>query len=333
MNDSTEQETIQDEVKTESVAQATLELPGRRLREHREGSHLSREEVAHHLRLDAQLIQALEEDDYSRLPSPAYICGYLRSYARLLKLPEDEIVKAYSHGEQINAALIPSSVSILPKKVVNTKFIKTIVILIIIILLAAGLYLVADKFDIFEAIHSQKISQLTVPVTPKAIQPQTQEVAPSPEVNTPPPAADTDTAVQPATPTVKAEAGKILVEQIPTSKTEIIGATPNNTGAETPTAKTAPEVTQAVQDTAPAQTSLLRLHFLGDSWAEVSDSTGKRLVYQLAEKNTDLNLTGEPPFTILLGNAPEVQVFYKGKEFDHTRYHRDEIAYFRVGVK
>jgi cytoskeleton protein RodZ len=332
MNDSTEQEMIQDEVKTENIAQATLELPGRRLRAHREGSHLSREEVAHHLRLDAQLIKALEEDDYSRLPSPAYICGYLRSYARLLKLPEDEIVKAYSHGEEINAALIPSSVSILPKKVVNMKLIKTIVIFIIVALLAAGLYLLADKFDIFDVVRSQKVSQLTMPVTPKAIQPQTQEVAPSPEVNTPPPSVNTEAAVTPTAPPVKAEAGKVLVEQIPTAKTEILGVPPKITEA-APVAEAAPAVTQVAQDKATAQTSLLRLHFLGDSWAEVSDSTGKRLVYQLAEKNTDLNLTGEPPFTILLGNAPEVQVFYKGKEFDHTRYHRDEIAYFRVGVK
>lgn len=335
MNETNEQETIAEETQTQAAASPAPELPGRRLREHRESSHLSREEVAHHLRLDVQLIKALEDDEYSRLPSPAYICGYLRSYARLLKLPEDEIVQAYSHGEQINAALIPSSVSIAPKKPVNTKLIKTVVIIIIAVLVAGGLYLVADKYDIFGEGRPHKSSKVTVPVTPQAPEQPTQESTTIPDTSMQAPA-ETSPTVQQAPPApAQARTGKTVIEQLPTPKTTVLEAAPSSTTVQVPTAETTPkaEANSAQQNAAPAQEPVLRLHFNGDSWAEVTDSTGKRLVYHLVEKNTDLNLSGEPPFTILLGNAPEVQVFYKGKEFDHKRYQRDEIAYFRVGVK
>jgi cytoskeleton protein RodZ len=338
MSDSNQQQAPQDETQTEVAEKTMTELPGRRLREQRENSHLSQEEAAHHLRLDVQLIKALENDDYSRLPSPAYICGYLRSYARLLKLPEDEIVRAYSHGEQIDAALIPESVSISPKKPVNTAIIKTVVIIIITALVAGGLYLAADKFDFFGPSRTQKSSQLSVPVVPKALEQPSKETVATTETNTQTQEQARESNQQQLPPAVNTVPGKTVVEELPTPKTTILDT---STPTETPQAGvTAGPATQATTAGTPAQkrapavkTAQLHLHFNGDSWAEVTDNTGKRLLYHLVTKDTDLNLKGEPPFTILLGNAPEVQVFYDGKEFDHTRYHRDEIAYFHVGTK
>jgi len=340
MSELNEQEGTQDEAATESKQQPAMELPGRRLREQRESSHLSREEVAHHLRLDAQLIQSLEDDDYSQLPSPAYICGYLRSYARLLKLPEDEIVQAYSHGEQINAALIPSSVSIQPKKTTNTGLIKTVVIIVIVVLVVGGLYLIGDKFDLFNTDHSQKSSQLTVPAAPKATDQQTVEIPPTsaPEAST----AEVKPPVAQQSPPAPANVGtrKTVIENLPTPKTKIPGVESAETAPSVPAAPAPAQATtagaaNAVAQTGsvPVKTAQLRLHLNGDSWVEVTDKSGQRLVYRLVEKDQDLNLSGEPPFTILLGNAPDVQVFYDGKEFDHTRYLRGEIAYFKVGVK
>ena len=346
MSNTTQQEPIQDEPSNQVTEQSVAELPGSRLREHRESNHLTREEVAHHLRLDAQLIKALEEDDYSHMPSPAYICGYLRSYARLLKLPEDQIVQAYSQGKQIQSVLIPQSVSILPKKSgVNFAFVKTLVIIIITVLVAGGLYLLADKFDIFTGgDRTQKRSEITVPAAPDSTQPPANET--SAEAISKAPATTESTPVeQPVLPApAKTEASKPIIEPLPTPKTKIPGIDSTATAeqatttaappaAAAPTA--APPAREPEQQSSPAAIGpqTLRLHFLEASWAEVTDSAGNRLVYQLVEKNADLNLTGEPPFTILLGNAPGVQVFYKGKEFDHARFHRGEIAYFRVGVK
>jgi cytoskeleton protein RodZ len=69
--------------------------PGAQLREAREKRSLGIDKVASGLNLDASIIRALESDDSSTLPAPIFVQGYLRSYARLLGLPEDDIVRDY----------------------------------------------------------------------------------------------------------------------------------------------------------------------------------------------------------------------------------------------
>jgi len=345
MSDNQEHVPVQDEAADSKPAQPAVELPGRRLRERREASQLNLEEVANHLRLDRQLIMALENDDYAQLPSPAYICGYLRSYARLLKLPEDEIVQAYNRGELIRADLIPDNVNILPKKqVINTGLLKNVLLIAVILVVAGGLYWLADRFGLFSGPTGngketviRKSSQLVVPPAPedtaqKPVQanaPETKPQKPEPQSV---PAADKAPAKPAAVdtnPTPKPRLGKTLVEDLPVSKSTIPGSEATHS-VEASASKTA-DAKSTVAATDAAKTTQLRMHFNGDSWAEVTDSTGSRLVYHLVEKNTDLDLDGVPPFNVLLGNASAVQVFYQGKEIDHSQYRQDQVASFRVG--
>lgn len=69
---------------------------GARLVAARNRRQLTQESVARQLRLDIAVINALENDDTRVLPAPIFVQGYLRSYARLLGLPEDELVKDYT---------------------------------------------------------------------------------------------------------------------------------------------------------------------------------------------------------------------------------------------
>ena len=52
--------------------------------------------VANELNLDASIIAALENDDTAALPAAIFVKGYLRNYARLVGLPEDEMVSDYA---------------------------------------------------------------------------------------------------------------------------------------------------------------------------------------------------------------------------------------------
>ena len=65
---------------------------GQRLREAREALDLSQQDVAQHLHLNVNLIQALEDNNEDVLPAQIYLVGYLRSYARLLDLSADSII-------------------------------------------------------------------------------------------------------------------------------------------------------------------------------------------------------------------------------------------------
>lgn len=69
--------------------------PGAMLAAAREQQGLSLEGVAHELHLDMDIVRAVEEENFGALGAPVFVKGYLRGYARLLGLPEQEIVDAW----------------------------------------------------------------------------------------------------------------------------------------------------------------------------------------------------------------------------------------------
>ena len=68
-----------------------------------------------------------------------------------------------------------------------------------------------------------------------------------------------------------------------------------------------------------------------ESWTEVQDAHGAKLYYALAAAGQIINVAGEPPFRVVLGNAPNVEVFYNGKPFDFTPWSHGGVARFTVG--
>ena len=290
---------------TESTEQEVnpVALPGHRLMLKREDLHLSKDEVAHHLHLDVHIVEALESDNYGDLPSPAYICGYLRSYARILKLPEDEIVSAYSKGQVINAALIPESVSIEPEKQISPGLVKFVAFIIVAVMFAGGFMWFAEKFHVFDTLPRTGSTTVEMPV------PETGESV----------VIERPTQVQEQIQQYNAETAD--VEDPETQETEPPLLIDEDS---------LPVVATVVAEQ--AQGGDLKLVFSKDSWAEVTDSEGKRHVYRLAVQGTEINIDGIAPYTILLGNAEGVEVFYNDKLFNHKRYQRDQIAYFRLGA-
>jgi cytoskeleton protein RodZ len=71
--------------------------PGQRLCYARRAMRLSQEDVARLLRLQIHIIQALEEDNFEKVPSSLYVRGYLRAYSRLVKVAEEEIMLCYNN--------------------------------------------------------------------------------------------------------------------------------------------------------------------------------------------------------------------------------------------
>lgn len=66
---------------------------GRQLRQAREAAQLSRDEVAQSLKFSPRQIEALEADNYGALPGATIVRGFVRSYARLLKLEADPLLQ------------------------------------------------------------------------------------------------------------------------------------------------------------------------------------------------------------------------------------------------
>ena len=69
-----------------------VETIGQRLKKAREYRNLSLEKAAEATHIRSVYLQALEDDDFSTMPSPVQARGFLRNYAQYLKLDLDQIV-------------------------------------------------------------------------------------------------------------------------------------------------------------------------------------------------------------------------------------------------
>lgn len=74
---------------------STVGAPGQQLRRAREARGLDVSQLATSLRIAPQVVEALEQDDYARLPSAVFVSGYIRSYARLVGLDPEPLNQSF----------------------------------------------------------------------------------------------------------------------------------------------------------------------------------------------------------------------------------------------
>ena len=82
-------------------ATASCELPGRCLREAREARGLTLADAANALKFSPRQIEALEADDYAALQGATFVRGFVRSYARFLKLEADPLLALLDRGTSL----------------------------------------------------------------------------------------------------------------------------------------------------------------------------------------------------------------------------------------
>src|SRR5438309_1610543 len=80
---------------------------GSSLREAREAKQLPLREVEWATRIRSQYLAALEDEDFNRLPAPAYARGYIRAYAEYLGIDPGPLLVEY--GSRQGAAEIIST--------------------------------------------------------------------------------------------------------------------------------------------------------------------------------------------------------------------------------
>ena len=72
-----------------------METLGGLFRQTRERQRLSLEQIASKTRIQQHHLQALEEEDFARLPAKVFVKGFVRSYARALGLDEDNAIQLF----------------------------------------------------------------------------------------------------------------------------------------------------------------------------------------------------------------------------------------------
>lgn len=79
-----------------------MESIGRFLRKRRETRAMSVEEVSRATRIPIASLERLENDRFDDLPGEVFVRGFLKSYARALGLPVDEVMARYSASRRVS---------------------------------------------------------------------------------------------------------------------------------------------------------------------------------------------------------------------------------------
>jgi cytoskeletal protein RodZ len=146
---------------------------GERLSAARKKKKLNVESVAKQLHLDVNIIKALETDDASSLPAAIFVQGYLRSYARLVDLSEEEIIRQYNgeHHEPPPLSVANPVVKLPMFRLPSGRHIRNAILLMLCLMLLWLAYpfverLVSDNRD---AANEQVPGQLELPLDAKPV--------------------------------------------------------------------------------------------------------------------------------------------------------------------
>jgi len=70
---------------------------GERLQAARIQQGLSVEDIATRMHLNAQIVKSIEDNNFDDITAPIFVKGYLRAYARIVSLDEEELIQQYAN--------------------------------------------------------------------------------------------------------------------------------------------------------------------------------------------------------------------------------------------
>ena len=74
---------------------------GRYLREQREAKGMSREEISRSTRVPVSSVERIENDQFDELPGEVFVRGFLKSYARAVGVPADDVLARYTASRRV----------------------------------------------------------------------------------------------------------------------------------------------------------------------------------------------------------------------------------------
>mgnify|MGYP006193059113 FL=1 len=319
--------------------------PGEILRAAREKAGYSLSDISAQTKINERQLEAIESGDVGRLPPETFAKAFIKSYCKALKMDPAPVIMSFGFSEasaQVKAARSGQAESgrsepLEPKMPNSSKRLSTLNFdrktgkksLSYGIVLAAVVVMAVFYIPVFMSSQTTEVGDAEV------IEPNEAPVATAPgsesavsadgslPLGLEAPAAAGDTAVFPALQQPAAPVG----ESAPPAT-----AAPNATGAASTTAA-APVADAAVPAAAPLASnveSVLRFNFQEQSWVTVRDANDKVLISQLNDGGSNLEVKGQAPFKLIVGNAKAVSISSNGKSVDLTSSIRGEVARITV---
>ena len=281
-----------------SAATGAAPTAGGMLRAARDAMGMSLDTVAQQLKLAPRQVTALEEDDFARLPGRTFVRGFLRNYARLVRIDPEKVLSALPGGDAPSLdspalqATAPTIGELPTTEHAKPGWTRWAIPLTLVAVIAAA--------AIYEFSRGRGDAQQTPAPPPGSSEPE----RPSP----PKPSAGVSETPLP----------NPIGAQAPATEPAgaATGAAPS-LGASTPAEPRAAEVT-------------IVLAFRDASWTDIRDGHGQVLVAQMIPGGQTRSIAGVPPLNVVIGNATAVSATLRGQLLDLVPVTQKNVARFIV---
>lgn len=321
---------------------------GHQLASARRAQGVTLDALAEALHVDAGLLEAIERNDFDRFANPTFLRGYVRNFARRLGLDEtpliDSINAQLDPAREVRAVALPGA-GRLDGGTVFSRHAGLLLALLTAgtaVIVATALWMIWPETppqpvpapNVFaELIDARERDAAEVTIAPGSSRSGGAGIDATD--------ADTSAAETPviSPPTVApdfpidapADADVVVVDQ-DDAPPATAPAEPSPEARAADALRSGAAAADARVAAAEDRRQSLQIAFSGECWTEIRDATGRAVFFDLGRNGQQHDLRGMPPFQVLLGNAPAVELKYNGTPVAlraHTR--RDNTASLVIG--
>lgn len=271
----------------------------------RKSQKLSVEDVAASLRLSVAKINALEADDFLVISDPTLARGFIRSYARLLKIDPEPLLIAHRQlipAEIVNPIGVKTEVvssPIQPSNLRNKSIILGFVFVGIIALVWFFAYHNPSESDVTEVnvstVSQDYLPQQALPVAEREVKNNEQ----------------------------------VTELQLP-HESEQSTTQPSSGSEKTVNEPVKPETMKRVS--VGASLVRIKLVFTGNAWVSVKDKSGNTVYDKTAKAGGEEYVEGVPPLKFHIGNVSATQIVFNGETVDLTPNTYNNMARVTLGA-
>lgn len=286
---------------------SVVQSVGHLLRNARTAKGLSIDDVSRQLRLSSQQIEAIEKEDFEKLPGRTFLRGFIRNYANLVQLdpvpllqmlPEStRVISTYERTPFKNKQISFSSNREKPGN-------HSLIIAIILFAIILGAYFLFENGGWNKNSDTSAASEET----------KTESATASVEIQLPLPGVVKNTS----------NTSDLPVNKSSDVSNPVSGAENAAAQADAKVESTAENksIVEKTEKTAAFDKNTGHLYFklTGDSWIKVVDGKGVTVFEQLKKSGSEQIVTGKRPLSLVIGNASGVNLTYNDKEIDISSY-------------
>lgn len=289
---------------------------GAQLRAAREAQGLTIEQAVQQLKLARRQIEAIESDDFAALPGNTFARGFVRNYARLLKLDAEPFLAALEsqlprEREQVafpQASENPSNLGLeIREGAARTGTWPVVLMVALGLLIGGGLvwwYLQQPAMP--EIAVEERESAASLP-----------EVIPYEDETLQASAPDIDLAIASMVSSAPASA---VQESASVAQASAVSVAVASREAALPASTPVRRVSSAVAARG------IRVVAGSDTWVQIHDAEGQRIFSGILNAGAEQAWAGQPPYQLKIGNAPSAKLFYRGKLVDLAPFTRGDVA-------